>query len=186
MNDPYDLAEHTPRLAKRNGQSMLCPKCKASLLVGFDHDVEVDFCEQCKGMWADYIEEKQLLNIKPEVFSIDELRRLRKLYKPLEHKGETGYVLCPVCRQLMQKKNWGSYSGVIVDHCGQHGVWYDKGELEKIKEYIALGGVEYEKFRLMEEGFNDQDRNLMREVCKLDQRIESAYGRARFYNLIGF
>lgn len=186
MENQYGLAKGKRRIAQRNEQTMFCPKCKKPLVVGYDSDVEVDFCEKCNGIWVDHIDEKQLLNIKPEVFSIDELRRLRKLYKPLESINKSGYVPCPICRELMWRRNWGSYSGVIVDKCGEHGAWYDKGELEKIKEYITLGGIEYEKLKLTETGLSELNVKLMRQVYKLDQRIDSAYKRARLYSLIGF
>ena len=179
MTNEYDVAKPERRIAQRNGQTMLCPKCRKFLVIGYDRDVEVDFCEGCNGIWVDYIHEKQLLNIKPEVFSIDELKRLRKLYKPLEQVHKSGYVPCPICQQLMQRKNWGSYSGVIVDKCGEHGTWYDQGELEKIREYIALGGIEYEKLRLIEGGLNELDLKLRQEVHKLDQRIDSVHRKAR-------
>ena len=185
MDSQYDLAENKRRIAQRNGQTMFCPKCKKPLVVGYDSDIEVDFCEDCHGIWVDYINEKQLLRIKPEVFSIDDLKRLRKLYKPLDLINESGYVPCPICQELMNRRNWGSYSGVLVDKCRDHGTWYDKGELEKIREYVALGGIEYEKFKLMDKGLSELDVKLMQEVHKLDQRIDSAYRRARLYSIIG-
>ena len=186
MDKINDTLRHRQRIAQRNGKIMPCPRCKSSLIIGYDRDVEVDHCEKCEGIWVDLIDEKQLLAIKPDVFSIDELRRLRKLYKPLEHTGRSGYVPCPVCNQLMQRKNWGSYSGVIVDQCGKHGVWYDKGELEKVKEYITLGGIEYEKLRMTEERLSELDLKLMQEVHRLDKKIDSSYMRARLYSILGF
>src|SRR5262245_60961169 len=129
-------------VAKRHDRVLICPKCKDYLEVALAEDIEVDHCPTCKGLWVDLVEEKELLHITPEVFTIDELRRLRKLYKPLGRIDSAGYVACPVCQQLMQRRNWGSHSGVVVDKCLDHGTWYDINELEKIREYIALGGVE--------------------------------------------
>ena len=74
-------------VARRLGRGVQCPKCKKELQVAFKEDVEVDVCQSCKGVWVDVIEEKQLLRMKPEVFTIDELYRLRKFYKSLDRKS---------------------------------------------------------------------------------------------------
>ena len=86
----------------------------------------------------------------------------------------------------MQRRNWGSYSGVIVDKCGEHGTWYDDKELAKIREYIALGGIEYEKLKLTESGLSELNLKLTQEVHRLDKSTDSAYRRARLYSIIGF
>ena len=59
------------------------PKCKSSLRVILQDQIEVDSCSQCNGVWVDFAEEKTLLNMKAQVFSMDELRRLRKHYQGL-------------------------------------------------------------------------------------------------------
>ena len=168
-------------VAKREGQELNCPQCHLALKVAIDDGAEVDFCERCKGIWVDFIGEKEILDIKPEIFSVDELRRLHKLYKPLGKVDTRGYIPCPICQQLMHRKNWGSYSGVIVDKCEEHGTWYDAGEITKIREYIKLGGIEYEKFNLAQQGLNDLDRKLTRKIYDVDARLDSVYNQARFY-----
>ncbi len=174
-------------VASREGQPFLCPKCHDPLFVGFDHDVEVDICQKCKGLWVDVIREKDLLEMKPEVFTIDELKRLRKLYQPLPRSEKSsGYVPCPVCRILMWRRNWGSYSGVIVDRCEAHGTWYDDQEVEKLREFVKLGGIEYEKYFSAATAISEVDMKLMRKAHELDMRIDSAYQRARYYSLLGF
>jgi hypothetical protein len=57
--------------------------------------------------------------------------------------------------------------------------------MEKIREFVALGGIEYEKLRLTESGLSDLELQLMKKVTKLDQKIDSAYGRARLYGMLG-
>ena len=41
----------------------------------------------------------------------------------------------------MNRKNFRRISGVIIDSCADHGVWLDIGELEKIRHFIADGGL---------------------------------------------
>lgn len=172
--------------SKQNGgHARTCPKCSHALRVAVRAEQEVDTCDACGGIWVDLAEEKAILQIQPAVFTVDELRQLRELYEPLGKPDPARYVPCPVCGQLMHRKVWGKHSGVIVDKCRQHGTWYDKGEIEKIREYIALGGVEYEKLRLTEKGLNEVRSKLVTEISRVDRKIDNAYMRARLFSLIG-
>ena len=130
-------------VAQRNGQSMLCPSCQIPLKLGLEGNGEVDICEQCHGMWGDNIEERHVLDVKPKIFTVDELKRLHKIYHPLGKIEPVRYMPCPVCKQLMNRKNWGAHSGVIVSKCEEHGTWFaTKEQLDKIQEYIACGGID--------------------------------------------
>ena len=133
-----------------------------------------------------FIDEKTLMQMKPEVFTIDELKRLRKFYQPLGKDDPVRLRTCPVCNELMYRRNWGEHSGVIVDRCEQHGTWYDEGEVEKIREYIQLGGVEFEKLRLAEKGLSDLETKMDQRTAELDLRTIQAYRRARLWSLFGF
>jgi len=42
----------------------------------------------------------------------------------------------------MVRQNFRSISGVIIDICGDHGAWFDAGELEQIRSFIANGGID--------------------------------------------
>jgi Zn-finger nucleic acid-binding protein len=41
----------------------------------------------------------------------------------------------------MNRQNYGKRSGVIIDHCKEHGVWFDDQELERILAWIRRGGL---------------------------------------------
>lgn len=167
-------------------RNLKCPKCSQTLAVAVEGECEVDVCSSCRGIWVDLVEEKSLLQIKPEVFSIDELRRLRSVYEPLGRIDPVKYVPCPICGDFMSRKTWGSHSGVVVDKCLKHGTWYDADEMEKIREYIAAGGIEFEKLRLTERGLSDVNSKLVTEIGRVDRKIDSAYMRARLFSMAGF
>ncbi|MBW2368887.1 MAG: zf-TFIIB domain-containing protein [Deltaproteobacteria bacterium] len=42
----------------------------------------------------------------------------------------------------MVRRNFKKISGVMVDICRDHGVWFDAGELEQIRIFIANGGLD--------------------------------------------
>jgi Zn-finger nucleic acid-binding protein len=51
------------------------------------------------------------------------------------------YRKCPECRTMMLRKNFKGSSGVVVDVCTPHGIWFDRGELGKILEFVQSGAM---------------------------------------------
>ena len=165
---------------------MKCPRCATPLMNEKKEASVVNACAQCKGVWISFDAEREILKSKMEAFTLDEIRRLRDKFSPLGKLEPVKYHPCPECGQLMNRKNWGSHSGVIVDKCKNHGTWYDEHELEKIMEYVALGGVELEKLRFAENAVNRIESRIEQEALRLDKRVDSAYRRARIFNALGF
>jgi len=56
------------------------------------------------------------------------------------HEGPWRYRKCPECGILMNRRNYGPGSGVVVDMCRSHGVWFDAEELPAILDWIRRGG----------------------------------------------
>ena len=59
----------------------------------------------------------------------------------------TNYIPCPECAVLMNRKNFGGTSGVVVDVCKKHGTWFDEGELPRVIAFVAGGGLERARAR---------------------------------------
>ena len=57
----------------------------------------------------------------------------------------------------MVRSNFGRISGVIIDICGDHGAWFDAGELEKVRTFVATGGLQVSQVRAIEKNKNDID-----------------------------
>jgi Zn-finger nucleic acid-binding protein len=51
------------------------------------------------------------------------------------------YRRCPRCATMMARLNYARRSGVIVDSCHQHGIWFDAGELDSLLQWIRRGGL---------------------------------------------
>ena len=51
----------------------------------------------------------------------------------------------------MHRMNYGRRSGVIVDTCREHGVWFDAQELDAILRWIQKGGEDRAQQQLKEE-----------------------------------
>jgi len=52
---------------------------------------------------------------------------------------------------MMNRKNFAVISGVIIDLCKDHGIWFDYGELEIIMNFIARGGLQTAKAKEISE-----------------------------------
>ena len=62
----------------------------------------------------------------------------------------------------MNRVNFGTNSGVIVDRCKDHGVWLDGGELRQLFEWMKAGGK-----LLQQEREAEQRKIAERELRKL-------------------
>ncbi len=76
------------------------------------------------------------------------------------------YRRCPWCAGLMTRRNYGPGSGVILDLCGKHGVFLDRGELTAVVEFLGSGGFERTKRRERE--------RLTEEVAALESKKRGA------------
>lgn len=104
---------------------MICPVCNESMIVLELNKVEIDYCTNCSGIWLDRGELELL-------YSIDESENeLQKLFSETITINEKSYK-CPLCRKRMKKSKF-SNSELVIDKCPEnHGLWFDKGELEKL------------------------------------------------------
>ncbi len=140
MNVKYGTCPHCGGQQHETGGFLPpeCPRCKVSLELLVSDGEEYDICPQCHGVWLDK----------------DEFRRATReitVYRKVKTKGEyiknpvrgpVEYISCVRCGKLMNRRNFGKISGVIIDRCGKHGVWLDAGELGKIQHFIADGGLD--------------------------------------------
>jgi Zn-finger nucleic acid-binding protein len=124
-----------------------CPSCGGdrrlySRALGGER-LSVSECHRCAGVW-----------LGSEVFRLlEERAREREIdWSPSRPGSKTGvvsradpdrplYRKCPVCTKLMHRSNYGRRSGVIVDLCASHGIWFDQGELARILEWIRDGNL---------------------------------------------
>lgn len=62
-------------------------------------------------------------------------------------------LICPVCRSPLQEV---VKSGIVIDTCAQcHGVWLDRGELQKLADAIRSAGNEPIRERPSGDGYRD-------------------------------
>lgn len=115
-----------------------CPRCRNPLETHACGDEKYDLCPNCGGLWLDRDEFHQATR-ESTVYKEEDLRKEYRRH-PLE--DTVAYIPCVRCGKQMNRKNFGRISGVILDECAKHGVWLDADELEKIRHFIADGGLE--------------------------------------------
>ena len=157
----------------------VCPRCKLrlrSLKIDVTHIRE---CEKCGGFWASVETFEDLCADKEQqsaVLSFISAKPADRQISP----AAISYVPCPDCKQLMNRSNFARVSGVIIDLCKQHGVWFDADELPKIIDFIDKGGLarsrEKEKISLEEE------RSKLRDEQRTLAMMERRSGGGRFDN----
>jgi len=147
-------------------QDRFCPRCAVNLVGRRIGEISVMGCDSCSGMF-----------IPHDTFEIMQRRADTIVYRSerFEHdsmKFEKSftYIKCPICQTMMNRKNFAGISGVIVDICGRHGIWFDGGEMEKIMDFIARGGLQ--RARVTEE-----TERLWEQAELLKIRSEDALAR---------
>lgn len=122
-----------------------CPVCNVlmeNINIGIKTKVLIQRCDTCDGIFIleDILE--QLLKSKSLIKKDIDLHMLRFIQDNPRHKQENiiSYRKCPVCHKTMQRVNYKTVSGVIIDRCLRHGIWLDGGELRQLFEWKKVGG----------------------------------------------
>jgi Zn-finger nucleic acid-binding protein len=116
---------------------VICPVCKTEMIVVEYHDIELDMCTECNGVWFDSGELKLVLQTyKAE--GIDEF--LEGMRNSPAAKTNEKKRKCPICGKKMGKKDVGKDPKVLIDTCDRgHGVWFDGGEVVQLSSQFSSG-----------------------------------------------
>jgi Zn-finger nucleic acid-binding protein len=114
-----------------------CPACKKTLLAFRGTGGVLLDCAECGGQFVEHELLGSLLESR-EVTGLAVQRRVRRTELAL---GAVRYLPCPTCSRLMNRKNFGGASGVVVDVCTTHGTWFEEGELPRVLAFVESGGL---------------------------------------------
>jgi Zn-finger nucleic acid-binding protein len=116
--------------------SEACPRCGEKLdAIYHERGLALD-CSACGGQFAEHSLLKDLLQQRARLAELLP-RRPRRMELAMD---AVKYLSCPKCGQMMNRKNFGGTSGVIVDVCTLHGTWFDAGELAAVLAFVESGG----------------------------------------------
>ncbi|MFC1679552.1 zf-TFIIB domain-containing protein [Elusimicrobiota bacterium] len=112
-----------------------CPHCNIELSHRTYEGVNVDECGGCGGMWCDTGELDVIVERREKQFSSDHKASAEAPSAPAAHEAEHPRVLCPICKDLMKRRTFAHDTDIVIDKCA-HGIWLDKGEIERVQAYI--------------------------------------------------
>ncbi|MEQ1605659.1 MAG: zf-TFIIB domain-containing protein [Pyrinomonadaceae bacterium] len=136
-----------------------CPRCRRDLEPLKIGDTNLRGCTKCDGLWLDATTFEGICADRERQSAVlGFLSERRTISQPLT---KVNYVPCPDCGTLMNRNNFAKASGVIVDICKKHGVWFDADELPAIIEFVQKGGMEIARQR--ERNEIEQERDKLRD-----------------------
>ncbi|MEM8931007.1 MAG: zf-TFIIB domain-containing protein [Acidobacteriota bacterium] len=164
LND-VDLRGHVT--VEKRSTTRDCPRCRETmtavvLQIGAQ-PLELDRCDTCFGLFFDPGEIETVLDgIEYRAHTVDhrQLVTLIEEETPVETLDQVRYVPCPDCLQLMNRRQFGQRSGVVIDHCKEHGLWLDGGELRRLIRWTQAGGRRH-------------DAEQKAEKQRLDARVQA-------------
>lgn len=134
-----------------------CPACEKPLAAAKVGELALQECQACGGLWLERAVFEQLGASRERQGAV--LGALPAPSAPMPVKLESvQYRPCPGCLQRMNRVNYARRSGVIVDVCKEHGVWFDRDELRRVLAFVGEGGL-------------DRARELELEELKQAKRI---------------
>jgi Zn-finger nucleic acid-binding protein len=162
-----------------------CPRCAIGLKKLDIDKISLGECTRCDGVWSEAETFEKICLDRDERSAALTFFGNRPVTEPA--KVPIRYVACPVCKQLMNRSNFARSSGVIIDLCKEHGVWFDAGELPKIVQFIESGGLararEKERTTLSEE--REKIREERRQLMLDEMRSGSYPGRSSGFDVAG-
>jgi Zn-finger nucleic acid-binding protein len=124
-------------------QPFHCPACEDRQLVSRRlESIETSSleCQVCAGLWIGLESFHDLLALEARGNVGESVSHRRPTTDPSKAKR---YRACPLCRQLMMPRHMGKgRSGIILDVCGEHGLWFDCDELSHLIAWMRNGGLE--------------------------------------------
>lgn len=129
-------------LDEKNGN---CPRCSSDLEKLQIGETNLLGCGKCDGLWIASATFEDICSDAEKRSAV--LGFFDRRDKKPHTATKVNYVPCPDCGQLMNRSNFARSSGVIVDICKEHGVWFDADELPAIVGFIQKGGMELARQR---------------------------------------
>jgi Zn-finger nucleic acid-binding protein len=155
-----------------------CPRCRQNLETLKIDETRVRACTKCDGVWLAVATFETICADREKqsaVLGFFDGRTVRS--QPMT---KVNYVPCPDCGELMNRNNFAKASGVIVDLCKRHGVWFDADELPSIIEFIRKGGMELARQR--EKNEIEQEREKLRDDQRRQAAQDNRYGTGNIFD----
>ncbi len=162
-------------------QETKCPECGVQLVDRTAAGTAVRFCERCDGIWVDAPTFGELSRRRAQQARSEKEWPLSKESKSNSAPTDkVRYWPCPVYGVFMNRVNFARISGVILDVCKPHGVWFQRDELLRVVRFIRSGGLARSK-RLRDDANN---RGAAPPFCTAQQMPGPLYTAGPLYLML--
>ena len=158
----------------------VCPRCemRSELVPRLVADTLLDECRRCGGVWVESKTFEALVKNRDQQARLEAEARPEIMLEPMRApaskstaaRSRREYIPCPDCRQIMNRKNFGNISGVLVDTCKPHGIWFDTGELGRLIQFVARGGLGEVRQRRLDEQHREAKDKRVRDAVLVGLR----------------
>lgn len=136
-----DALTQPAKAVKEANRKFPCPRCNAGKSTDKHRhnkkylerkkvdEYVIDSCPECGGVWLDHSVLDKLLKQSNQQKSAQAVLGKDPVQASNLIRHKVMYLSCPECDQMMHRRNFGKKSGVIIDECTAHGIWFDKQEL---------------------------------------------------------
>jgi Zn-finger nucleic acid-binding protein len=124
------------------------------------HDVVLFECDLCHAVFLDHVAIERIVTDHQAARADAILAALPRAPVYLTPPGGRMYINCPVCATIMNRKQFSTGSGVIIDVCRDHGAFFDPGELPAVIDFVMRGGLAHAR---------EREREREREATKREQ-----------------
>ena len=178
--------EHCPRCGSRQGlegdlgpTEKRCPGCEQDVMHLIDvGEHRIEECPECAGVMLDHDTLERITHAREAEAGM----RMRggPKQKTLSVAGKVVYRKCPSCTKVMNRENFGRTSGVIVDVCADHGVWFDPDELTAVLEFVVTGGLAKKRDRDVQDAKDELSRRRLDALHEQHKSVRMSGSQAHF------
>ncbi|MEM7260673.1 MAG: zf-TFIIB domain-containing protein [Planctomycetota bacterium] len=147
------------------GCGLDCPRCSKEMVKRKAGSGSFTECLGCGGIWLGsecfdgIVEARDQQAVGEAIITTSSFERS----SVMPDVDQVRYVPCPVCENLMNRRNFADISGVVIDWCKGHGYWFDAFELERILQFVSEGGLDRSRVRSMERARRAADAAVDRQ-----------------------
>ena len=175
-------SKHCPRCGAaaavpevKDAKDRKCPRCQSEMSFVTIGTTAVLECERCLGLWLDVSSFEKVCADREQQSAVLGVASIAPTHAVRE-TSKVNYVPCPQCSQLMNRINFARCSGVIVDFCKGHGIWFDPDELSRIVAFIRQGGLEASRARDKAQ-IREERRRLWEQQAAVDSQVSTHFRR---------